>query len=35
VENIVEDADGKASLKLGAKIEVMIEAAPSATKPKA
>jgi hypothetical protein len=36
VENIVEDAEGnEASLELGAEVAVTIEAAPSATKPKA
>jgi hypothetical protein len=36
VDNTVEDADGnEASLKLGAEVEVTIEAAANATKPKA
>jgi hypothetical protein len=35
VENVVEDANGEeASLKVGAEVEVTIEAAASATKPK-
>jgi hypothetical protein len=36
IDNVIEDADGnEASLKLGAEVEVTIEAAANAAKPKA